>query len=276
MPPKGRGGRGAGARRGTRKKATPAAKQPSDTSSLSSQEEEEEEQQPVRHKITLKGPTKKTSSQGSSTTTSGKAGKGSKAKEKGKKGKGKAVVQPPLQVHSEDESVAAEEESDGGTASQPAEKKRKFHAPLTDDEEEQMIDWLRDHPELYNRKLKSYKDIRAKEAHWMDIAAILGRDVHYLKTWYQSIRTRFGRLRKKKSGDGAADHTDRDAWILRCLDFLAPHIVEVRSRAAVSVSKHYFIIKAEYFSRFYIIITKTTSNSQHSSSSSSSIVKLLY
>ena len=245
MPPKGRGGRGAGARRGTRKKATPAAKQPSDTSSLSSQEEEEEEQQPVRHKITLKGPMKKTSSQGSSTTTSGKAGKGSKAKEKGNKGKGKAVVQPPLQVESEDESVG---QSDGGTASQPAEKKqRKFHAPLTDDEEEQMIDWLRDHPELYNRKLKSYKDIRAKEAHWMDIAAILGRDVHYLKTWYQSIRTRFGRLRKKKSGDGAADPTDRDAWILRCLDFLAPHIVEVRSRAAVSVSKHYFHYKSRIF-----------------------------
>jgi hypothetical protein len=117
-------------------------------------------------------------------------------------------------------------------------RKKKLHAVLTEEEEEAMVDWLRDHPEIYNKKLKSYKDAQSKESAWREKALLLNIDVAILKTWYNSLRTRYGRLRKKKSGDADPDHTDRDTWILRSFQFLAIHIVEVQKRIPCSVSIH--------------------------------------
>ena len=33
-----------------------------------------------------------------------------------------------------------------------------------------------------------------------------------LKIWFKGMRTRYGKLTCKKSGDGAKEHTDRDTW----------------------------------------------------------------
>ena len=41
-----------------------------------------------------------------------------------------------------------------------------------------------------------------------------------LKIWFKGMRTRYGKLTSKKSGDGAKEHTDRDTWILRSFSFL--------------------------------------------------------
>ena len=51
------------------------------------------------------------------------------------------------------------------------------------------------------------------------------------------MRTRFGRLLKKKSGDGAK--TDREAYIRMKFAFLTDHIVESKGRQVVSVSAIY-------------------------------------
>ena len=51
-----------------------------------------------------------------------------------------------------------------------------------------------------------------------------------LKTWFESMRTRFGKL--FKSGDGNIDHTERDQWILDHFDFLHTHIVRLRGQQA--------------------------------------------
>ena len=49
-----------------------------------------------------------------------------------------------------------------------------------------------------------------------------------LKTWFESMRTRFGKLTKSKSDDGNIDHTQRDKLILACFDFLHTHIMRLR------------------------------------------------
>jgi hypothetical protein len=168
---------------------------------------------------------------------------------KGKAPQPQVEVEPPVQppVHDSDsdgtvqEGAAAEqapEETQADQAEETQAKKKKLHAVLSEAQEQDMVEWLRDHPEIYNKKLKSYKDAQSKESNWRDKALLLDLDVPILKTWYNSLRTRFGRLRKKKSGDADPEHTERDTWILRSFEFLAVHIVEVQKRIPCSVSIH--------------------------------------
>ena len=46
------------------------------------------------------------------------------------------------------------------------------------------------------------------------------------------MRTQFGKLIQKKSGDGARDYTEREKWVIGKFDFLKSHIVQVASRQA--------------------------------------------
>ena len=158
----------------------------------------------------------------------------------GKANKTTPTPTPPDAVSSHDEhddgaaGVEDAAESDRQSAgSQP--KKTKVRSDLTDEDEEAMADWLGDHPELYNKKLNAYKDKVKKDAAWAEQAVRLDKPVPFLLMWYRSVRTRYGKLAKMKSGAGA-EKTERDAWILRRFHFLLPHIHDVKSRNLVSVS----------------------------------------
>lgn len=59
-----------------------------------------------------------------------------------------------------------------------------------------------------------------------------------LRRWYDSMRTRFGRLTMIKSGQEAKEHTKRDAWILNVFSFLSRHIVRVPSKQGHRVSNN--------------------------------------
>jgi len=57
-----------------------------------------------------------------------------------------------------------------------------------------------------------------------------------LQTWYISLRIRFTKLRKKRSGDGPDEPKERDQWILGNVAFLTTFIYEVKKMPLVSVS----------------------------------------
>ena len=57
-----------------------------------------------------------------------------------------------------------------------------------------------------------------------------------LKTWYESIRTKVGKIHDTKSGSAAKVKTDRDVFILAHFGFLVTHICRVKGRTAVSLS----------------------------------------
>ncbi|XP_078670805.1 uncharacterized protein LOC144910952 [Branchiostoma floridae x Branchiostoma belcheri] len=104
-------------------------------------------------------------------------------------------------------------------------KKRKTTiATLAEAEEESMLTWLREHPELYNKKAKEYKNLRRKETLWQEKASDMGRSVEHLQTWYRSMRTRMARLLKNKSVE---ELTDRDTWVMENFTFLRKHIEAV-------------------------------------------------
>ena len=69
-----------------------------------------------------------------------------------------------------------------------------------------------------------------------------------LHTWYKTVRTQFGKLSKRKSGDGSRELSDRDRWVLTSFDFLKTHIVRVTSRQAggVSIAPLFFVFTSFY------------------------------
>ncbi|XP_060572530.1 uncharacterized protein LOC132730586 [Ruditapes philippinarum] len=115
-----------------------------------------------------------------------------------------------------------------------------MRSDLTAEDEESMVEWLRENPQIYNKKLSTYKDKCKKDALWAEQAQVLGKDVSMLIVWYRSIRTRFGKLTKPKSGAGTGDRTDRDQWILTKFEFLKPHIHEVQSSQVHSQRRQRF------------------------------------
>jgi hypothetical protein len=102
--------------------------------------------------------------------------------------------------------------------------------------EEGILDWIKENEVLYNKGNEGWKDTGKRKALWATKAEQIGITATELSTWFLSLRTKFGKLTKDKSGDGAKRFTDRDKWILTNLAFLKVHIFRVPSRVGVSVS----------------------------------------
>ena len=123
---------------------------------------------------------------------------------------------------------------------EPHDKKKrkiKVSSNLTAEEEDSMVEWLREHPEMYDKRMNQYKNQQRKEALWQQKSDEMGKDINVLKVCYKSLRTRLCKLMKKKSGQAAdLEMTDRDCWIITNLEFLRVHIERVHRRPLVSVS----------------------------------------
>ncbi|XP_034020470.1 uncharacterized protein LOC117505047 [Thalassophryne amazonica] len=148
----------------------------------------------------------------------------------------------PLDIKEEQEelweSTSDSEVSEMFKANSQAKKKRKkVAATLSREEEELMVEWLRDHPEMYDKRLSQYKNIQRKDALWDEKAREMKKDTAKLKVWYKSLRTRMGKLMKKKTTKGDEELTDRDKWILANLEFLRVHIARVHRKPFVSIAQ---------------------------------------
>ena len=78
------------------------------------------------------------------------------------------------------------------------------------EEQDQMLDFIRDNPMLWNVKMTDYRNKDKKNKIWADQAELMGRTAENLKGWFRSLRDTHTRLDKKKSGDGAANLTERE------------------------------------------------------------------
>jgi hypothetical protein len=97
---------------------------------------------------------------------------------------------------------------------------------LTVEQKEDMVEWLQDNDMLYNKKKTDCKDVTKKALLWKQKAVVWEMKHDMLTTWFQSMRTRFGKLTKdgEKSGSGTTEPTERDLWILNSFQFMKCHI----------------------------------------------------
>jgi hypothetical protein len=159
------------------------------------------------------------------------------SKKQATRGRARKASPPPLSSHDSASDAESDHQSLASLShDSPIKKKSRVLSHLEPEDEEVMVEWLRENPILYNKKMSSYKDKNRKDSLWDAQAARLVTTAKNLTVWYRSIRTRYGRLAKKKSGVGA-ERTDRDKWIFANFDFLKNHIHEVQPRTVVSVSK---------------------------------------
>ncbi|CAG2211711.1 unnamed protein product [Mytilus edulis] len=101
-----------------------------------------------------------------------------------------------------------------------------FHS---EEDEDKMIEWLQENRFIYDMESKIYKDKSSKTTAWQTQAENLGFEVRCLLTWYDSVRTRYGKLAARPSGSGA-ELTDREKWILDNLKFHKPYIHRVKKK----------------------------------------------
>ncbi|XP_034021121.1 uncharacterized protein wu:fb74b10 [Thalassophryne amazonica] len=144
------------------------------------------------------------------------------------------VLQPAAQFSVESDNELPPSEA---ATSQKKRKRELVTADFTEEQEQEMVDWLKA-PEqdcILNKKHRNYINKGLKETLWEQKAREMGKASDQLKKWYINMRTRFGKLKQAPSGSGSNDLTARDCWILRRFEFLSPHlVVQVKKRVTVS------------------------------------------
>ena len=87
-------------------------------------------------------------------------------------------------------------------------KKKDFN--LNPEDEDKMLDFIRDNPVLWNLKMTDCRRKDKKAKLWVDQAELMGKSVENLKGWFGSLRDTHTRLHKTKSGSGVPQFTKRE------------------------------------------------------------------
>ena len=79
---------------------------------------------------------------------------------------------------------------------------------LIDSDEEAIVEFVKQHEELYDKTNDSFKDKQKKERLWEQLTATRNLPIKTVKKWYETQRTRYGQLTQTKSGKAAEKSTE--------------------------------------------------------------------
>ena len=91
-------------------------------------------------------------------------------------------------------------------------------------EEHVIVEFVKQHPELYNKEHGRFHDRQRKEALWAEISAELKLQPFDVRRWFESQRTCYGKLSKQQSGQAPREMTRRQSWVYQQKGFLETHI----------------------------------------------------
>ena len=72
----------------------------------------------------------------------------------------------------------------------------------------------------YRGRFRSFHDRQRKEALWAEISAQLKLQPFDVRRWFESQRTRYGKLSKQQSGQAPREMTKRQSWVYQQMGFL--------------------------------------------------------
>ena len=132
--------------------------------------------------------------------------------------------------------------SDGDVRLPAAKRKKKSPPVIISEENERTIArWLEANDYIYDKGNRHYKDKAKVENAWEELGATLNPrlSAKELKTWWYSVRSRYGRLTTTKSGQvtPARRLTGREKWIIDIFRFLKPHIVRQRKTSQIGLEQ---------------------------------------
>ena len=77
---------------------------------------------------------------------------------------------------------------------------------------------------MYDKEHGRFHDRHRKEALWAEISAELKLQPFDVRRWFESQRTRYGKLSKLQSGQAPREMINRQSWIYQQMGFLKTHI----------------------------------------------------
>ena len=80
---------------------------------------------------------------------------------------------------------------------------------LSDSDEEAIVEFIKQHEELYDKTNDTFKDKQKKERLWEQLAANRNLPVKTVKKWFETQHTRYGKITQTKSGQAAEKSTER-------------------------------------------------------------------
>ena len=103
-------------------------------------------------------------------------------------------------------------------------KRARVCATFTDSQEISIVEFVKLHPELYDKEHPRFHDRTRREALWAEISAELKLQPFDVRRWFKSQRTRYGKLSKLQSGQAPREMTKRQSWVYQQMGFLKTHI----------------------------------------------------
>ena len=79
---------------------------------------------------------------------------------------------------------------------------------MSDSDKETIVEFVKQHKELYDKTNDSFKDKQKKESLWEQLAATRNLPIKRVKKWFKTQRTRYGKLSQMKSGQAAEKSTE--------------------------------------------------------------------
>ncbi|KAL8572464.1 hypothetical protein ACOMHN_005610 [Nucella lapillus] len=143
------------------------------------------------------------------------------------------IAPEPRDASSDSATDEGVDDDQPGTSTGKRARKPHHYINLSEKQKNEVVEFLKIHPELYSKRLSTYKDRNIAQRLWGEVGANIGVDGNSVKTWYKSMRTTLGRVKRimTKSGSGAGQMTETRRWVWQKFQFLVPHIESVSSRA---------------------------------------------
>ena len=136
-------------------------------------------------------------------------------------------------MEAEPEDEEAQEDTDILLSQKGKSKRGKLRSILfTEADEEAIVNFLKDHEWLYDKRDPLYKDTQKKDVLWAEFSATRNLNPEDVKKWVQSQRTMYGKLTLSRSGQGPAELTERQQWVANTFSFLKSHIIRHTSKKA--------------------------------------------
>ena len=123
-----------------------------------------------------------------------------------------------------EETVEEEERWEEDIESHSSAKRARVCATFTDSQEISIVEFVKQHPELYDKENPRFHDRNRREALWAEISAELKLQPFDVRRWLKSQRTRYGKLSKLQSGQTPREMTKRQSWVYQQMGFLKTHI----------------------------------------------------
>ena len=122
------------------------------------------------------------------------------------------------------EAVEEEERCEEDTESHSSAKKARVCATFTDSQEIFIVEFVKQHPELYDKEHPRFHDRNRREALFAEISAELKLHRFDVRHWFESQQMHYGKLSKLQSGQAPREMTKRQSWVYQQMGFLKTHI----------------------------------------------------